>query len=87
MTNLVQQIQRIVKNALEAERPTDIQYGRVVSKDPFQIQLEQRLILEKGFFIVQAGMTTDRFEVGDKLILIRKRGGQKYLIFGKEGAL
>lgn len=62
-------------------------YGKVLSLSPFQVQVDQKLVLTKGFFIVKSGVSASSFKVGDVLILFRNEGGQKYLIFDKKGAL
>lgn len=81
----------LIKMICQAERissyPMMMCYGTVVSKNPFQIRIDQKNILGESFFLVTEGTTTASFEVGDKLILLRQQGGQEYLIFGKRGNL
>ena len=67
--------------------PMAICFGKVVSLSPFRVQVDQKLVLPKEFFIVKAGVSASSFKVGDVLILFRNEGGQKYLIFDKKGAL
>lgn len=62
-------------------------FGKVIALSPFRVQIDQKLVLTKEFFIVKSGVSASSFKVGDVLILFRNEGGQKYLIFDKEGAL
>lgn len=80
-------MKQIAENVFEARRPADWCYGKVISLDPFQVQIDQKLPLKKEFLAVRTGMSASSFEVGDKLILLRKQGGQEYLILDKKGAL
>ena len=67
--------------------PTTICFGKVIALSPFRVQIDQKLVLTKEFFIVKSGVSASSFKVGDVLILFRNEGGQKYLIFDKKGAL
>lgn len=60
---------------------------RIISLDPFQVQIDQKLPLKKEFLAVRTGVSASSFKVGDRLILLRKQGGQEYLILDKKGAL
>ncbi len=62
-------------------------FGKVIALSPFRVQIDQKLVLTKEFFIVKSGVSASSFKVGDVLILFRNDGGQKYLVFDKKGAL
>ena len=62
-------------------------FGKVIALSPFRVQIDQKLVLTREFFIVKSGVSASSFKVGDVLILFRNEGGQKYLIFDKKGAL
>lgn len=87
MPDLYNAMKQIAKDVFEARRPADWCYGKVISLDPFQVQIDQKLPLKKEFLAVRTGMSASSFKVGDKLILLRKQGGQEYLILDKKGAL
>ena len=87
MPNMFNAMKQIAENVFEARRPADWCYGKVISLDPFQVQIDQKLPLKKEFLAIRTGMSTSSFKVGDKLILLRKQGGQEYLILDKKGAL
>ena len=59
----------------------------MIALSPFRVQIDQKLVLTKEFFIVKSGVSASSFKVGDVLILFRNDGGQKYLVFDKKGAL
>jgi len=80
-------MKQIAENVFEARRPADWYYGKVISLSPFQVQIDQKTVLKKNFLAVRTGVSASSFKVGDKLILLRKQGGQEYLILDKKGAL
>lgn len=87
MPDMFTVMKQIAENVFEARRPADWCYGKVISLDPFQVQIDQKLPLKKEFLAVRTGMSASSFKVGDRLILLRKQGGQEYLILDKKGAL
>lgn len=87
MPNLVEMIKQIAAGVYDAKAPMEICYGTVQSLSPFKIRLDQKKVLDKEYFIVRHGVTSQSFEVGDELILIRMQGGQQWLIFDRKGAL
>lgn len=87
MPNLMESMRQIAANERQASLPTAICFGKVIALSPFRVQVDQKLVLTKEFFIVKSGVSSSSFKVGDVLILFRNEGGQKYLIFDKKGAL
>lgn len=87
MPNMFNAMKQIAENVFEARRPADWCYGKVISLDPLQVQIDQKLPLKKEFLAVRTGVSASSFKVGDRLILLRKQGGQEYLILDKKGAL
>lgn len=87
MPDLFNAMKQIAKDAFDTLQPADWCYGKVISLDPFQVQIDQKLPLKKEFLAVRTGVSASSFKVGDKLILLRKQGGQEYLILDKKGAL
>ena len=80
-------MRQIAANERQAALPMTICFGKVISLDPFQVQIDQKLPLKKEFLAVRTGVSASSFKVGDRLILLRKQGGQEYLILDKKGAL
>ena len=87
MPDMFNAMKQIAENVFTAMRPADWCYGKVISLSPFQVQIDQKLPLKKEFLAVRTGVSVSSFKVGDKLILLRKQGGQEYLILDKKGAL
>ena len=87
MPNLMESMRQIAANERQAALPMTICFGKVIALSPFRVQIDQKLVLTKKFFIVKRGVSASSFKVGDVLILFRNEGGQKYLIFDKKGAL
>lgn len=80
-------MRQIAANERQAALPMTICFGKVIALSPFRVQIDQKLVFTKEFFIVKSGVSASSFKVGDVLILFRNEGGQKYLIFDKKGAL
>ena len=87
MPNLMESMRQIAANERQTSLPMTICFGKVIALSPFRVQIDQKLVLTKKFFIVKSGVSASSFKVGDVLILFRNEGGQKYLIFDKKGAL
>ena len=87
MPNLMESMRQIAANERQAALPMTICFGKVIALSPFRVQVDQKLVLTKEFFVVKSGVSASSLKVGDVLILFRNEGGQKYLIFDKKGAL
>ena len=87
MPNLMESMRQIAANERQAALPMTICFGKAIALSPFRVQIDQKLVLTREFFIVKSGVSASSFKVGDVLILFRNEGGQKYLIFDKKGAL
>ncbi len=78
---LIPLLKRVALEAVDASKPTVILYGTVSSITPLTIYLEQKRTITRGFLVV-----TDKVKnlvVGDKVVMIRMQGGQKYIIMDK----
>ena len=87
LQRFINTLKQISANERQAALPMTICFGKVLALSPFRVQIDQKLVLTKEFFIVKNGVSASSFKVGDVLILFRNEGGQKYLIFDKKGAL
>ena len=87
MTKFIEVIKQVALAAVESKKPVEICYGTVLSLSPFTIKLSQKQILTNEWFEVRDGVYPSSIRKGDNVIVIRFQGGQKYLIFGKKGAL
>ena len=87
LQRFINTLKQISANERQAALPMTICFGKVIALSPFRVQIDQKLVLTKEFFIVKSGVSASSFKVGDVLILFRNEGGQKYLIFDKKGEL
>ena len=87
MTKFIEVIKQVALAAVESKKPVEVCYGTVIALTPFTVRLSQKQILTGEYFEVRDGVYPSSFRQGDELILIRFQGGQKFLIFGKKGAL
>lgn len=68
--------------AVEDSKPVAIMYGVVEKTTPLSVQIEQRLTLGMSFLTLTENMR-QKLEVGDKLLLLRKQGGQEYIVLDR----
>lgn len=79
--NLLQLIKQAAVEAVEASKPAAILFGKVSDSAPLSIFVDQKLTLSAEFLVI-----TDKVKsltVGDKVILLRMQGGQKYIVLDK----
>ncbi len=81
-TELLQAIKRAAVEAVAAGQPVALCYGQVRSVQPLQIMADQKLPLEAEqlelLSAVRGGL-----QVGEKVLLLRWQGGQKYLVLDR----
>lgn len=78
---LLEIIKKAAIEAVNATNPVDYCFGKVTSINPLKISLEQKLILGKNQ--LDFAVSVSSLEVGNKVVLLKKRGGQKYLVLSK----
>lgn len=96
VNDLVELIKNIAVKAVEASRPADYCFGKVTSKSPLKILVEQKITLDSAQLILTRNVTDfdtkidgsessvkNALEVGDDVILLRQKGGQKYLVMDR----
>lgn len=87
MDNLLKVIKNIALEAVQATKPVIWLYGTVTRTSPLEISLETKLKLDRDF-IEFGSFKNANFGTGDKLILLRQQGGQRFLcldVIKKEG--
>lgn len=129
MTDLLKAIKRASREASEASGPSDFVFGKVISTDPLQIQVDQKLILTRAQLVLTRSVTDfdtkvtlkksdgwkteeraggslaeafashdhdielnevkikihNALKSGEEVILLKKKGGQKYLVIDRIG--
>lgn len=97
----IENLRKIILQAVEAGRPCDIVLGTVVRAAPLEIQLELKTILTANQLLLPRSMTNynqemsipgvgavnatvkNSLKAGEQVLLIQKRGGQKYLVLDR----
>ena len=77
--------QKIVKNQIEAEKLTQIVYGTVATdyrSGKVTVRIDQKRVLPEEMLIFSTVYGRKTPKQGEKVILIRQRGGQSFLVAG-----
>ena len=77
--NLVELIKKIALDVVEESCPTQVEVGKVIGVKPLKVLIDPKKILDEDF-LTYSNMV---FSEGETLILIRLKGGQKYLVLSK----
>lgn len=91
-SGLMEVIKKAAMETVENGKPSGVYFGKVVSLDPFTVNISQNLPLKENVLTLgkhitdfSAGFSVPRkmwngLCEGDELILIREQGGQRYII-------
>lgn len=80
-TELVKLIKRAAVEAVEAQKPLSVCFGRVLSADPIKVSVDQKMVLGKNQLI-----NTDRLaavNTDDELVMLRAEGGQRFVVLDR----
>lgn len=83
----VKVIKKTSVEAVEATKPVNVFFGKVVSVSPLEINVEQKLILGRLQLIVAERLIKEQLKKNDEVILIRQQGGQKYVVIDRIGVI
>ena len=72
-------LKKIAVNAVSASKPCDWCYGYVKEEAPLCVALSERLEIDEDF-IELGSRKAESLKKGDKLIMLRKSGGQLFFI-------
>ncbi|WP_309119210.1 DUF2577 domain-containing protein [Paenibacillus sp.] len=81
--SIVDKIRRISAGTQEAGDPVAVLQGTVESVQPLAVRLDQRIMLPGDALVIPAGVAERGLDVGDKLILLRVQGGQRFVVLDK----
>lgn len=81
INEFIKTIKKAAVEAIEARKPCDVMFASVESVSPFEIKLTNSIFIPEELLIF-TGETKQQFSIGDTAVLIRKAGGQKYLVIG-----
>ncbi len=79
--DLLAVIKMAAMEAVQASKPADVVYGDIVSSNPLQVKMDQKLALSQDFLVVPNELK-ENLKKGKKVILIQKAGGQRYVVIG-----
>jgi hypothetical protein len=79
LNNLINVIKQIVKETVEAGKPGGVFYGVVTGVKPLTVSVDQKFELTKMQIVLGKAIAEFPLIVGDRLILLREQGGQKYV--------
>ncbi|WP_342480038.1 DUF2577 domain-containing protein [Paenibacillus sp. FSL L8-0340] len=93
---MLEAIKRAAMDAVDAAGPVVVQLGSVTKINPLRVLVDSRLELTEDFLIVSETLTEMKVTIGnqeivirkplakgDKLLLIRMQGGQRYVIMDR----
>ncbi len=81
MKRFLQLVKKAAVDAVEARKPCDVMFAKVESVAPFLLKLENTIILPDELLIF-VGDIKQKLIVGNRVILLRKSGGQQYVVLG-----
>lgn len=78
-------IKEIVSNYINYANLSDVVFGTVVVSNPIKVKLDTSSNLQIGepFIIVTDKFKKEPLEAGAKIVLIKAKGGQKFVILDK----
>lgn len=82
---ITNKIKEIVINYINYANLSDIVFGTVVTSNPIKVKLDTSSNLQIGepFVIVTDKFKKEPLDVGSKIVLIKAKGGQKFVILDK----
>lgn len=87
MYELISLIKQAALDGVTAEKPLALVLGLVTQEEdieediPLEITLEQKAVIDRDFLYDTP--SAQGLEEGDRLLMLRQRGGQRYLILTK----
>ncbi|GAA0229952.1 DUF2577 domain-containing protein [Metaclostridioides mangenotii] len=76
-------IKEAALTAVEASKPVAICFGNITSISPLTILVELKMPLSMAQLILTETVRKKELKIGDKMILIRMQGGQKFVVIDR----
>ena len=81
---LVKAIKQAGAEAVNAECPVSVCFGRVMSISPLKVLIDQKMTLGTAQLVkTKTVMGDNSLTKGDEVVLLRQQGGQKYIMIDK----
>lgn len=82
-TDLLTLVKKAAIEAVEASQPSDFCFGKVTGTSPLRVKVESKMELGLAQLVLIKTVMDHGLAKGDEVILLKKKGGQKYLILDK----
>lgn len=82
-SNLTQVIKQIARDEREASKPADIVPGTVEKTSPLTVRVSPKLALTGETLMTTYTAAHSDLAPGDRVVLIRAQGGQRFLVVDK----
>lgn len=76
-------IKQAAMEALEESSPVALMYGTVTRISPLEINIEQRFTIPAEAIFLTSAVINDPLRIGEKVLVLRKQGGQKYVVMDR----
>lgn len=83
IAELLKIVKKAAVDAVNAEKPAAVCFGRVASALPLSISVEQKMTLGAAQLILTNTVKESELSAGDSVCLLRMQGGQKYVVVDK----
>lgn len=80
MAKLVQLIQEIVENVLEAKKLTESMMGTIEAVNPIKVKIDDRFIVDESVVTFLSHLEKRHLNIGDRLLLLRVKNGQHFIV-------
>lgn len=70
-------------DAFRASKPCDVVIGTIVSESPLKVRINQKMALTSNFVSMTQTAKSRLLKNGDKVLMLRQSGGQRYYIMDK----
>ena len=81
--DLLNAVKKAAVEAVDASQPSDFCFGKVISISPLKVSIEQKMTLGKAQLVMTETLSKAPLKTNDEVILLKKKGGQKYLILDR----
>ncbi len=81
MANIIDLIKKIAYDVVENSVTSDFCYGYILSLSPLKIQINEKIILNSNNMVIVKNALYNA-KKGNKVILGKFKGGQKYVVIG-----
>ncbi|WP_315169487.1 DUF2577 domain-containing protein [Metaclostridioides mangenotii] len=80
---LVQALKKAAIEAVNEAQPMGCVFGLVTKKSPLNIQIDSKLNLTSTFLMLTETSKKIDYKIGNKVLLIKMQGGQKYIVIDR----